>query len=437
MPNEKKIPTSRFSRMSTFGGLVARVAGNAVVDSVRQWSNGQSPSLKNLVLQPKNIEQLADKLAQLRGAAMKVGQLLSMDAGDLLPLELSQLLARLRSNAEPMPHSQLIAVLESAWGEGWLDNFSHFDLKPFASASIGQVHVAYKSSGKKLAVKVQYPGVAKAINSDVDNVAALLKMSGLLPPHVQIDQLLTEAKRQLLVEADYCQEAQFIAHYRQHLGGDSFVLPEVETALSNEAVLVMNYVDGVTIDALVGASQAVRDKLVTQLIGLFFEELFDFRLMQTDPNFANYLYQVETERVVLLDFGATRVIPEHISQGYLALINAGAMRDNDGLLLAARQIGFFSDEIHPEYLNQILKIMCLACEPLHSDGRYDFAASNLAQRIKAEGLRISREQQEWHTPPVDAIFIHRKLAGLYLLAAKLKARVNVGQLFARYLTSPK
>ncbi|REL35252.1 AarF/ABC1/UbiB kinase family protein [Thalassotalea euphylliae] len=430
--NAKKVPTSRFSRLTAIGGLVAKVATNTLIDGAKQWAQGESTSMKSLVLHPKNIALLADKLAQMRGAAMKLGQLLSMDAGDLLPPELSQLLDRLRADAKPMPHKQLLSVLKANWGDNWLDNFSHFELQPFASASIGQVHLAYLENGRKLAVKVQYPGVAKAIESDVDNVATLLKLSGLLPEHIQIDGLIAEAKKQLLVEADYRQEASFIGRYKTHLESEPFCLPEVFKSLSTGSILSMNFIEGISIDKLGNAPQAVRDNAVEQLIDLFFRELFDFNLMQTDPNFANFLYQEETEQIALLDFGATRNIPSHISQGYLSLINAAMQVNESQMIASAKQLGFFTDDISADYLAQILTIFKLASEPLTCDNSYDFANSNLAQRIKTQGMNIQRQQDQWHTPPVDAIFIHRKLAGIYLLAAKLSAKVNVKSLFMPY-----
>ena len=428
----QKVPTSRFSRLTAIGGLVAKVATNTVIDGAKQLAQGETTSMKSLVLHPKNIALLADKLAQMRGAAMKLGQLLSMDAGDLLPPELSQLLDRLRADAKAMPHKQLLSVLKANWGDNWLDNFSHFELQPFASASIGQVHLAYLENGQKLAVKVQYPGVAKAIESDVDNVATLLKLSGLLPEHIQIDGLIAEAKKQLLVEADYRQEASFIRHYKTHLKSEPFCLPEVFNPLSTGSILSMNFIEGVSIDKLDNAPQVARDKAVEQLIDLFFRELFDFNLMQTDPNFANFLYQEDTEQIALLDFGATRNIPTHISQGYLSLINAAMQVNESQMIASAKQLGFFTDDISADYLAQILTIFKLASEPLTCDNSYDFANSNLAQRIKTQGMNIQRQQDQWHTPPVDAIFIHRKLAGIYLLAAKLGAKVNVKALFMPY-----
>lgn len=416
------------------GSLVSKVAGNILVDGAKQWSKGQSTTVKDLLVQPKNIENLADKLSELRGAAMKVGQILSMDAGDLLPPALSQLLDKLRSNASPMPHKQLIQVLEAEWGKDWLDSFGYFNLKPFASASIGQVHIAHKDNGEKLAVKVQYKGVAKAISSDVDNVALLLKLSGLLPKHINIAPLLEEAKAQLLMEANYTQEAAFINEYRDVLTDKTFVVPDVDNDLSTQSILVMNYIEGVPIDEVAAFDQTVRNNLVESLIALFFEELFSFKLMQTDSNFANYLFQIDTSKIVLLDFGATRKIPPEISMGYLALINSGVKNDESGMVNAARDIGFFQDDIDKAYLIQVLGLFRLACEPLINDEAYDFATSGLAQRIKEKGMLINTQQDQWHTPPIDAVFIHRKLAGLYLLAAKLKANINIHRIFDKYVT---
>jgi predicted unusual protein kinase regulating ubiquinone biosynthesis (AarF/ABC1/UbiB family) len=431
---EKSVPISRLSRLTSLGSLVSKVAGNVLVDGAKQWSKGQSTTVKNLLVQPKNIENLADKLSELRGAAMKVGQILSMDAGDLLPPALSQLLDKLRSNASPMPHKQLIQVLEAEWGKDWLDSFGYFNLKPFASASIGQVHIAHKDNGEKLAVKVQYKGVAKAISSDVDNVALLLKLSGLLPKHINIDPLLEEAKAQLLMEANYTQEAAFINEYRDVLTDKTFVVPDVDNDLSTQSILVMNYIEGVPIDEVESLEQTIRNQVVESLIGLFFEELFSFKLMQTDPNFANYLFQIDTGKIVLLDFGATRKIPPEISMGYLALINSGVKNDESGMVNAARDIGFFQDDIDKAYLIQVLGLFRLACEPLINDEAYDFATSGLAQRIKEKGMLINTQQDQWHTPPIDAVFIHRKLAGLYLLAAKLKANINIHRIFDKYVT---
>ncbi|MEM7212871.1 MAG: AarF/UbiB family protein [Pseudomonadota bacterium] len=151
------------------------------LSGLRQVARGQRPGFQDLLLTPGNIHRIANELARMRGAAMKIGQLLSMDTGDVLPAELAAIMARLRANADHMPPRQLKTVLTKAWGEGWLRKFESFDARPIAAASIGQVHRARTRDGRDMALKVQYPGVARSINSDVANVGALIKMTGLVP----------------------------------------------------------------------------------------------------------------------------------------------------------------------------------------------------------------------------------------------------------------
>jgi predicted unusual protein kinase regulating ubiquinone biosynthesis (AarF/ABC1/UbiB family) len=433
--NEAKVPTSRLSRLSKMGGLASRLAGNVLLEGAKQFSQGKSPSMQQLMMTPKNIGHVADKLSQLRGAAMKVGQMLSMDAGDLVPPELAEILAKLRSDAKAMPHKQLTQLLVEHWGSDWIAPFAQFELRPFAAASIGQVHLAYLDTGEKLAIKIQYPGIRDSIDSDIDNVTSLLKVSRLIPANVKLDTLLAEAKVQLHNEADYHFEAEQVALYQQQLGDNPhFIVPKVYPKLSNNSILCMQFVEGVAIESLTESSQAVRDQIATLLMELCFKELFKFKLLQSDPNFANFQYQADTQKIVLFDFGATRTISDTLSQGYLQLMQGAIVDDKQQMTQAAQQIGFFQDAIDPQQKQLIIDIFYQACEPLRFDGEYDFAQSSLAKRITQAGKAMSTQQDEWHTPPTDAIFIHRKLAGMYLLAAKLKAKVNVAKLFSVYQT---
>jgi predicted unusual protein kinase regulating ubiquinone biosynthesis (AarF/ABC1/UbiB family) len=433
--NEAKVPTSRLSRLSKMGGLASRLAGNVLLEGAKQFSQGKSPSMQQLMMTPKNIGHVADKLSQLRGAAMKVGQMLSMDAGDLVPPELAEILAKLRSDAKAMPHKQLTQLLVEHWGSDWIAPFAQFELRPFAAASIGQVHLAYLDTGEKLAIKIQYPGIRDSIDSDIDNVTSLLKVSRLIPANVKLDTLLAEAKVQLHNEADYHFEAEQVALYQQQLGDNPhFIVPKVYPKLSNNSILCMQFVEGVAIESLTESSQAVRDQIATLLMELCFKELFEFKLLQSDPNFANFQYQADTQKIVLFDFGATRTISDTLSQGYLQLMQGAIVDDKQQMTQAAQQIGFFQDAIDPQQKQLIIDIFYQACEPLRFDGEYDFAQSSLAKRITQAGKAMSTQQDEWHTPPTDAIFIHRKLAGMYLLAAKLKAKVNVAKLFSVYQT---
>ena len=191
------VPKGRLSRLSKLGSLASRVAGNMLAEGVSELAKGKRPKIKDLLLTPTNAIRVADQLAQMRGAAMKVGQMISMDAGDILPAELTDLLARLRSDARSMPEKDLKSLLEAQWGENWQKKFIQFPLQPIAAASIGQVHKVITEDLQRLAIKIQYPGIKQSINSDVDNVATLIKMTGLLPKGLDIKPLLAEAKKQL------------------------------------------------------------------------------------------------------------------------------------------------------------------------------------------------------------------------------------------------
>lgn len=428
-----KVPKGRLARFTKLGSLASRVAGSMVAEGVRQLASGNRPNVSDLLLTPSNAKRVAEQLAQLRGAAMKVGQLLSMDGGELLPPELAELLSRLRADAKPMPQSQLSQVLETEWGAGWQQQFSQFSFAPLAAASIGQVHSALTHDGRQLALKIQYPGIRESINSDVENVASLLAISGLIPRQVDYHSLLDEAKNQLHAEADYMLEARLLGQYTQLIANDdNYLLPEVYDDLTTENILAMSFVDGVPIESLERESPFIRNRVITLAFNLLFKEIFEFRLIQTDPNFANFLYNSNSHQLVLLDFGATRPYPEHITEGYRQLMK-GAMTENRTVMQQAlEQIGFFSQPIRPEQREAIIDLCWQACEPIKFKGEYDFGTTDLARRIRDLGTALSMEQGYWHTPPADALFLHRKLGGLYLLAARLKARVNVNELFAPY-----
>lgn len=426
------VPAGRFARMARLGSLATGVAGGMIAEGARQLAQGNRPKVSDLLLTPANAKRVADELARLRGAAMKVGQLLSMDAGDMLPAELTDILARLRSDAKPMPLSQLAKVLDENWGKGWNARFQQFSFQPLAAASIGQVHSAHTKDGRHLALKIQYPGVRESISSDVDNVATLLRLSGMIPKGVDYRHLLEEAKQQLHQEADYLQEAAHMQRY-QTLLADSpeFTLAAVHDDFTTVNILAMTHIGGVPIESLVNAPQEERDRVVSLLMGLLFREIFQFRLVQTDPNFANYRYDRDAQQLILLDFGATREYPAYIAAGYQQVMQGAVQQDRAMMDAGAAQIGFFQEYIKPEQRAAVLDLFVQGCEPLREQGAYDFGTSNLASRIRDAGMALSMEQDYWHTPPADALFLHRKLGGLYLLAAKLRARVDVGSLFAQ------
>ncbi|EGF31555.1 hypothetical protein IMCC9480_3743 [Oxalobacteraceae bacterium IMCC9480] len=427
--NGTAVPAGRWSRMARLGSLATGVAGGMLAEGARQLAQGKRPVLGNLLLTPANAHRVAEQLSRLRGAAMKVGQLLSMDAGDLLPPEIAAILARLREDATPMPMSQVVAVLDAGWGDGWRHQFRQFSFTPVAAASIGQVHFGELKDGRHVAIKIQYPGVRQSIDSDVDNVAGLFRLSGLLPATLDIAPLMADAKRQLHDEADYVCEGDYMTRYGALLAGESgYAVPALVPELTSASVLTMTRMDGVPVESMTGASQEVRDRIATLLIGLLLRELFEFQLIQTDPNFANYRYDTASQQVILLDFGATRVYPAGLVAQFRAILRGAIDGDHAAMDKAACAIGYYDEQTARHHRDAVLAMFVQACEPLRIDGPYDFGQSDLPSRIRDAGLALGRERDFWHTPPADALFLHRKLGGIYLLAARLGARVDVAAL---------
>lgn len=427
------VPASRLSRLTRFGGLATTIAGGMLLDGARRFATGERPSLNDLLLTPANAVKLTNQLSQLRGAAMKIGQLLSMDAGDVLPKEVTDILGRLRSEAQHMPRTQLQAELNRHWGHDWQQRFQLFSFTPIAAASIGQVHRATTKDGRDVAIKIQYPGVRRSIDSDVDNVVSLIRLSGMVPKTIDITAILGEAKRQLHEEADYAREAVYLTAFADLLAdaGD-FVVPTLHADLTTDGALAMSYVEGIPVERLAFGPQAERDRIVTLLIDLVLRELFEFHLMQTDPNFANYHYNRVTQKLLLLDFGATRAFPPTVTENYRRLMLAGLRHDPVAARQAAIDIGFFDDLTPRHHQDTVMAMFEIAMEPLRFDGAFDFGRSDVAARLRDAGLTIAIDRSFWHIPPMDTLFLQRKIGGVFLLASRLKARVNVNALVEKH-----
>jgi len=427
----RAVPTGRLARLGGFGRLAGGVAGGMLAEGARRLAQGERPRMGDLVLTPANAARVADRLSHLRGAAMKLGQMISMDAGDVLPPELSAILARLRNQGYRMPPQQLDQVLAREWGRDWRRRFRHFEAAPVAAASIGQVHRATLSDGRRLAIKVQYPGVAESIDSDVDNVATLLRVSGLLPRGLDIVPLLDEAKRQLAEEADYTREGEEMRAYAARLDGDvRYVVPTLEPELTTRNVLAMSFVEGQAIETLEGASQEARDAAMTALVTLVLRELFEFGVMQTDPNFANYRWQADTGALVLLDFGATRAVPAETADAYRRLIEAGLARDRDMIREVAVETGFIGVDAARAHRGAVDRIIAAIDAALNRPGAFDFGDRAFVPVVREEAKAMIADRDTWHVPHVETLFVQRKVSGTALLAARLKARVDVRGLAA-------
>lgn len=427
----RKVPSARLSRLASFGQLAGGIAGGMLAEGARRLAAGERPQLSDMLLTPGNALRLTEQLSRLRGAAMKLGQMISLDAGDLLPAELTAILARLRDSAHYMPPSQLNQVLIGEWGKDWRRRFARFEATPIAAASIGQVHRATLPDGRVVAIKVQYPGVAASIDADVDNVATLLRLSTLLPDSLDIAPLLAEAKQQLREEADYLREAEQMRRYGALLAGNTaFVVPTPVEELSGERVLVMDFIPGAPIDTLEGADQATRDAVMGALLGLVLRELFEFGFIQTDPNFANYRWQADTGRVVLLDFGAARPVPEATTAAYRRLMHAGLAEDPAALKDALLEVGFVSPVTLERHAPAFDAMIAVLIQHLGRPGLFEFADRSFVAEVRRSVETVAADRAAWHIPPAETLFVQRKVSGTALLAVRMAARLPLRDMVA-------
>ena len=428
------VPQTRLGRIARIGLAAGELAVGAAAEGLRRFALGEPADLGSALLSGPNARRLATRLARLRGAAMKIGQLVSLQGQDILPPEFAQAFAVLRAQATPMPAQQLRGVLGREYGKGWERRFATFDYEPIAAASIGQVHRATTPDGRDLALKIQYPGVARSISSDIDNVAALLRLFNLLPLDLDVAGIAAEAKRQLAQEADYVSESRLLERYTRLVADEpALLVPRVHRDLTTTRVMAMDFVEGQSLEVLENTPQARRDAIGTLLERLLFRELFEFRVMQTDPNFANYLYQPATGRVALLDFGATQRFEAAFVARYARITRGVINNDRDAVAREAIQIGYAAADDSPERIRAVVDVIFLVCEPLRHLGRYDFPKSDLPSRVRALGLDLAFRRGLLRPPPPETLFLHRKLVGSFLLLARIGARVDARALVLPFL----
>jgi len=431
----RPVPQGRLTRLAGLGKLAGGIAAGVLGEGLERLARGDRPHLSDLLLTPTNARRVTDQLSRMRGAAMKLGQMLSLDAGDLLPAELTVILSQLRDAAHMMPSSQLQKTLNSAWGADWRRHFAEFDITPIAAASIGQVHRGVLTSGRQVAVKVQYPGVSASIDADIDNVATLLRMSGLLPRGLDVAPLLAEAKRQLHDEADYLREAEQMGRFGHLLAGDSrFVVPEPIEALLRPTILPMDFLVSVPIETLVSAPATEGRGATEALFDLVLKELFEFGLMQTDPNFANYRWQPDSGRIVLLDFGATRQVPAQTVEHYRILLRAGLAGDRTTVREALVSMGFVSKAQASRHAPALDAVITTGLRHLNAsrDGLFDFADRQFVGTVRDQAAPLIADRSSWGLPPPDKLFIQRKISGMVLLLTRLEARMNIMDRLAAY-----
>ena len=443
-PEAGKLPTGRLARTARVGGLVTgqglRWAGMRTANRVRTPERAAAARSERT---GALVNQLVDQLGQMRGAAMKVGQMISMvefdGMADEEQEELQRKLAALRDDVPPVPFAQLEKLMRQELG-GPLENvFAEFDRHAFAAASIGQVHRATTVGGDEVVVKIQYPGVAEAVETDLRNAMMLLPLVKRLAPGIDAKALAEEMRERIGEELDYELEAQNQRRIERMMRGHPFLsVPRVYTDLSTRRVLVSEYVEGERFEAVRRADEPERDRYGEIVFRFFFGLLYRDGIALGDPHPGNYLLRPDG-RVGFLDFGLLRDVDATRIADERAI--AVAVRDKDPAALKAALLaaGYLPAE-RADAVDAVwaLKLMRIATKWYAVPGQRRFSPDHARrgrerERADDEERAAARMQVKQFTLPPESILIRRMHGIVAIVLGQLRAGADWGAIAAEYL----
>jgi predicted unusual protein kinase regulating ubiquinone biosynthesis (AarF/ABC1/UbiB family) len=395
---------------------------------------------------------LSRELGQLKGSVMKVGQMLSMYGEQFLPPEANAVLKSLQSQSPPLAWKAVEKVIQKQLSPEVLAQLE-IDPEPIASASLGQVHRAKrKSDGRLFAIKIQYPGVDRAIEGDLKTLRSILSISKLIPKGPKYDELFEEVRTMLHQEVDYARELLTTQEFQKALADDPrYIVPETFPEFSTGRILTTSFEDGVAVDSpeVLGLSQERRNAIGCLALDLYFRELFQLQAVQTDPHFGNYRVRLgqngQPDQLILFDFGAVRKLEKPFLDPYLEVVRGAHLRDRARIVQGAQKLGFLRPEDTEEQLAIFIELCYLVAEPFFTpttpgvpkeffdpDGAYQYGESDLPKRAARKGGQYAFAFK-LRTPPREIIFLDRKLGGLFIFLSVLKVRLRGRDVIAKYL----
>lgn len=416
---EGKPPAGRLKRFAKLASLSAKLSTDVMARGVKRLAGAEDESL----LGETAAEKLVATLGDLKGLAMKMGQAMAMDPDALTP-EVRKIVAKLQNQAPPMPYSTVREVIERELGGVPEKVFASFEPVPVASASLGQVHQAVTHEGQKVAVKVQYPDIGKAVASDLDNLGAVVKVvtrgTGMTEGRAYFDELRSE----VLNELDYRREAQWAAKFAHACAVQPTLhVPKVLEPLTAERVLTMEFVEGETLKELLGRLEGVdndeRFRVARLLMQAIWAPFLSHGLVHADPHPGNFLLLTDG-RLGIVDFGAIKALSAPFVRVNQLMFRAAAGGPAVDMIEMSHQSGFTFD-VEPEKARAFIEgVVDIGTRPTRTRD-YDFATSTMTRDMRAHFLKNATRLHKMR-PPKEAVMFFRALGGLTQNLENLKAR---------------